>query len=68
MKYRNIADEILSHQTAIDIAIEHNILPQLRPIISVIGCLTQNMSSLVDKIVQHILQKSPATSKAAPNS
>ena len=48
MQYINIADEILSHQTAIDIAIEHNILPQLRPIISVIGCLTENMSSYVD--------------------
>ena len=55
MKYRNIVDEIISDQTAINIAIEHNILPPLRPIIYGIGCLTENMSSYVDKIVQHII-------------
>ena len=55
MECRNIINENLSDQTAIDIAIEHNILPPFRPIISGIGCLTENMSAYVDKIVQPFL-------------
>ena len=38
MECSNIINEILSDQTAIDIAIEYNILPPFRPIISDIGC------------------------------
>ena len=40
MECRKIID-----QTAIDIAIEHNILPPSQPIMSGIGCLTENMSA-----------------------
>ena len=43
MECRSIINEKLSDQTAIDIAIEHIILPQFRPIISGIGCLTENI-------------------------
>ena len=43
MECRSIIDENLSDQTAIDIAIEHIILPPFRPIISGIGCLTDNI-------------------------
>ena len=57
MECRNIIDENLSDQTAIDIAIEHNILPPFQPIISGKGCITENMSAYVDKILQHFLPK-----------
>ena len=60
MECRNIINENLSDQTAIDIAIEHNISPPFRPIISGIGCLTENMSAYVDKILQPFLQKIPS--------
>ena len=59
MEYRNLRDENLSDQTAIDIAIEHNILPLFRPITSGMECLTGNMSAYVDKILQPFLQKIP---------
>ena len=59
MECRNIMDENLSDQTAIDIAIEHNILSPFRPIISGIGCLTENMSAYVDKILQPFLPNIP---------
>ena len=36
---------------------ENNILPPFRPIISGIGCLTENMSAYVDKILQPFLPK-----------
>ena len=52
MECRNIINENLSDQTAIDIAIEHNILPPFRPIISGVGCLTEIMTAYVDKIQQ----------------
>ena len=55
MGCRNIINEYLLDQTAIDIAIEHNILPPLRPLISGIGCLTENVSAYVDKILQVFL-------------
>ena len=57
MECRNIIDENLSDLTAIDIAIEHNILPPLRPIIFGIGCLTENTSPYVDKILQTFHKK-----------
>ena len=57
MECRNIINENLSDQTAIDIAIEHNILPSLQPIISGIRCLTEYMSAYVDKIVQPLHPK-----------
>ena len=60
MECRNIINENLSDQTAIDIAIEHNILPPFRPIISGIGCLTENMSTYVDKILQPFPKKIPS--------
>ena len=44
MECRNIINENLSDQTAIDITIEHNILSPLRPIISCIGCLRKYVS------------------------
>ena len=59
MECINIINENLSDQTAIDIAIEHNILPPFRPIISGIGCLTENMSANVDKILQPFLPRIP---------
>ena len=51
MQCISIIDENLSDQSVIDIAIEPNILPPFRPIISGIGCLTYNMSAYVDKIL-----------------
>ena len=36
---------------------ENYILPPFRPIISGIGCLTENMSAYVDKILQTLFQK-----------
>ena len=60
MECRNIINENISDQTAIDIAIEHNILPPSRPIISGIGCLTENMSAYVDIILQPFLPKIPS--------
>ena len=48
MECRNIIDQNLSDQAAIDIAIEYNILPPIRPILSRIGCLTENTSAYVD--------------------
>ena len=59
MECRNIINKNLSDQTAIDIAIKLNILPPFRPIISCIGCLTENMSAFFDKILQHFLQNIP---------
>ena len=44
LKCRNIINENLSDQTAIDIAMDINILPPSRPIISGVGCLTEDMS------------------------
>ena len=66
MVCRNIIDENLSDQTAIDIAIEHTILPPCRPIIFGIGCLTENMSAYVDKILQPFFKKFPAIFKTPP--
>ena len=60
MECRNIINENLSDQTAIDIAIDHNNLPPFRPIISGIGCLTENMSAYVDKILQPFLPNIPS--------
>ena len=57
---RNIINENLSDQTAIDIAIKHNILPPFRTIISDIGCLTENISAFFDKIFQPFLQNIPS--------
>ena len=57
MECMNIIYVNLSDQTAIVIAIEHNILHPFRPIISGIGCLTENMSTYVDKILQPFLPK-----------
>ena len=59
MEYRNTTDENLSDQTAIDIAMEYNILPPVRPIISGIGCHTKSMSAYVDKISQPFLPRIP---------
>ena len=59
MECRNIINENLSDQTSIDIAMEHNILPPFRPIISGIGCLAKNMSAYVEKILRPFLQKIP---------
>ena len=60
MECRNIMNSDLSDQTAIDIAIEHNILPPFRPKISGKGCLTENKSAYVDKILQPFFQKIPS--------
>ena len=60
MKCINIINKNLSDQAAIDIAIEHNILPPFRPIISGIGCLTENMSAYVDEILQPFIEKIPS--------
>ena len=51
MECRNIINENLSDQNAIDMAIEHDILLPFRPIISAIGCLTENTLLYVDKIL-----------------
>ena len=59
MEYRNIITENVSNQTAIDIDIKHNILPPFRPIISGIGCLTENMSAYVEKFLQLFPPKIP---------
>ena len=53
----NIINENLSDQTAIDIAIGNNILPPFRPIMFGIGCLTENMSAYVDKMLQPFLRQ-----------
>ena len=53
-------NENLSGQTAFDIAIEHNILHPFRPIISGIGCLTENTSAYVGKILQPFPPKMPS--------
>ena len=60
MECRNIINQNLSDQSAIDIAIEHNILPPYRPIISGIGYLTANMSAYVDKILKNFLLEIPS--------
>ena len=57
MECRKPIDENLSDQTAIHIAIDHNILPQFSPAICGIGCLTENMSVFDDKILQPFLPK-----------
>ena len=52
MERRNITDENISGQTAIDISIEHNILPPFRPIISGIGSVSicrQNITTFSSK-------------------
>ena len=60
MECRNIINESLSDQTAIDIAMENHILPLFRPIISGIGCLTEHMSAYVEKISQSFLPIIPS--------
>ena len=57
MECRIIINENFSDQTAIGIAIEQDILPPFRPIISGIECLTENMSAYADKILQPFLPK-----------
>ena len=60
MECRNIIDENLSDQATIHIVTERNILPPFGPIISGIGCFTENMSAYVDKILQRFLPNIPS--------
>ena len=60
MEFRIITNENFADQTAIGIVIEQDILPPFPPIISGIGCLTENMSAYAYSNFQPSLPKIPS--------